>query len=180
MKKKKKNTKNSHDRRACTKFRKFLCIREFPRQVTCKIGLSASVPHRISPLRKITLADLHAVDPHGVLFSLFLSPVSQTPLSFEESSRSYLNSRSTLSRPRSALFQFLPRSRRRILSPPIATGKFIADLNRVPSLSTAGNCKSSGRRRGKGRGGCYFHFVDDKRTSPRCLSRYFLYVYRCH
>lgn len=28
--------------------------------------------------------------------------------------------------------------------------------------------------------GCYFHFVDHKRTPPRCLAHYFLYIYSCH
>lgn len=108
-------------------------IREFSRKLPVKPAYPR-VRRKESYHEGKLRSDLHAVDPYGPF------PLSfPTPLSFEESSRSYLNSPSTLSRVRFALFSFLLAALDSALLPSSLflsfsldrQGKFIVDLNRV-------------------------------------------------
>lgn len=148
------------------------CILEFSR----KLAVKSAYP-RVLSAKNLTggklRPDRHAVDPYAPL----PLPLSlRFPLSFEESSRSYLNSPSTtLSRlPGYPFCAFLPPSYLLWISPSLSLdrrGEVYRRLKPRSSLPTATTAN---------RAAAISTLSTIKQLPPRCLSRYFPRVYLCH
>lgn len=148
------------------------CILEFSR----KLAVKSAYPRVLSPQR-ILPEENYA--PTGTRLTLtLLRSHPHFPLSFQESSRSYLNSPSTTLSRLPTFCAFLPPSCLPLsgFPPPSLSldrrGKFIVDLNRtlpIPQLRVVDGGMAA-----------ISTLSTIKELPPRCLSRYFLHVYLCH